>query len=169
MKYKTRDVLNQNGISPQTLKNWRDAQLIRIEDNDFLTEAELAEIRVIKALTSSGDTLEEVRTLLNDSWNYRHSGWTMRNKEFLICLTSNNDAVLESFMLKMVTTYALPDLITRFVIPMTRFLQAKGNQELNLKYQHALKKISAHYAPGLQYKGPRGRANPVQAKEYQSH
>lgn len=129
------------GALPETLLNWKGFNLIEIESDLFLTEQELAEVRVVKALTSSGDTLSEVYTLLNDSWHYRPSGWKMRKKEFLVCLSGDNETLINAFIWQMLTTYTLPELLSSFLLPIERFLVLHTNKRMYESYLASLNKM----------------------------
>lgn len=52
-------------VLPAALENWQAASLIIPPCAEGYSESQVAQIRFIRALTSSGDTLEEICTLLN--------------------------------------------------------------------------------------------------------
>lgn len=111
-----------NEILPETLKCWQSASLITAPSPKGYSEPQVAEIRVIRALTSAGDTLTEIRMLLNDSWLYRHSGWKLRQQEFIIHLQFGTDETRAYYLWKLYTRYSPKDIFTFLLTPVVSWL-----------------------------------------------
>ncbi|MCZ4061117.1 MerR family transcriptional regulator [Pantoea sp. LMR881] len=109
-------------ILPATLNAWQSASLITPPSGEGYSEPQMAQIRVIRALTSSGDTLSEIRTLLSDSWHYRPSGWEFRRQELIFQLVSGTDETRTHCLWELYTNYSPKDVITYLLRPLAGWL-----------------------------------------------
>ena len=127
-------VCDMIGILPATLENWQTASLITPPCAKGYSEPQVAQIRVIRALTSSGDTLEEIHTLLNDSWHYRASGWGARREEFLFHLRFGTDETRAHYLWER-CTHCSPEHVRVFLlIPMASWLWEEGRETLRTRF-----------------------------------
>ncbi|MCZ4060899.1 MerR family transcriptional regulator [Pantoea sp. LMR881] len=96
---------------PEPLKCWQSASFIPPPSAEGYNDSQVSEIRVIRALTSSGDTLSEISTLLNQSWQYRPSGWELRRQEFIIHLHYGTDETRARYLWELYTSYSPDDIL----------------------------------------------------------
>lgn len=121
-------VCRMTGILPATLTNWQSASLIKPPLEGGYSDSQVAQIRVIRALTSSGDTLSEIGTLLNESWRYRPSGWELRRQEFIIHLRFGTDETRAHYLQKLYTRYCPADILAFMIRPLVGWL-CNGERE----------------------------------------
>ena len=126
-------VCNMVDVLPATLKYWRFASLIPSPCAKGYSEAQVAQIRVIRALTSSGDTLSEIHTLLHDSWQYRPSGWEKRRQEFIFQLKFGTDQTRDGFIWKLYSTYSPEDIKAFILAPLATWLCEEGEGKQTLR------------------------------------
>ncbi|MBP2199573.1 MerR family transcriptional regulator [Pantoea cypripedii] len=118
MRYTTDEVCRLTHLCPEILRNWHRNNLIKIDLTQQVSDACLNDIRVIKALTSSGDTLEEIQQLLNDSWRYRPSGWPIRQRELRALIDNHSRFAINAHLRKLTRTYCFYDLTKYLFIPL---------------------------------------------------
>ncbi|WP_247365156.1 MerR family transcriptional regulator [Franconibacter sp. IITDAS19] len=121
-------------ILPMTLKGWQAALLISSPHEKGYSEPQVAQIRVVRVLTSSGDTLSDIYTLLNDSWHYRPSGWEARRQEFILQLKSGTDETRSRFLWELYSSYSPGDIRTFILLPLTDGLCQKGSDILRTRF-----------------------------------
>lgn len=126
-------VCNMVDVLPATLKYWRFASLIPAPCAKGYSEAQVAQIRVVRALTSSGDTLSEIHTLLHNSWQYRPSGWEKRRQEFIFQLKFGTDQTRDGFIWKLYCTYSPEDIKAFILAPLATWLCAEGEGKQTLR------------------------------------
>ncbi|MDE1186493.1 MAG: MerR family transcriptional regulator [Pantoea sp.] len=141
MRYTTDEVCRLTHLCPEILRNWHRNRLIKIDFSQQISEACLADIRVIKALTSSGDTLEEIKQLLNDSWCYRPSGWPARRKELQALIDNHSRFAINDHLRKLTRTYCFYDLTKYLFLPLIHQPASAINQPEN--HQFAVATIRA--------------------------
>ncbi|MDF7659012.1 MerR family transcriptional regulator [Erwiniaceae bacterium L1_54_6] len=141
MGYRTDEVCRLTNLCPEILRNWHKNKLIRTDLTQKMTDSCLADIRVIKALTSSGDTLEEIKQLLTDSWHYRPSGWPARQAELRSLIENHNRFAINAHLRKLIMTYAFHDLKTYLFNPLISQPTSSINNQEN--YQYVLAMISS--------------------------
>ncbi|QGY31931.1 MerR family transcriptional regulator [Pantoea cypripedii] len=131
MRYTTDEVYQLTHLSPEVLRNWHRNRLIKIDLTQQISDACLNDIRVIKALTSSGDTLEEIKQLLDDSWNYRPSGWPVRWGELRAVIDNLSRFAIYAHLRKLARTYCFYDLTKYLFIPLIHQTDAEINHQDN--------------------------------------
>ena len=144
-------------ILPATLENWQAASLITPPCAKGYSEPQVAQIRVIRALTSSGDTLEEIHTLLNESWRYRASGWENRREEFLFHLQFGTDETRAHHLWELCTHCSPKDVRAFLLIPMASWLWEEGGETLRTRFIKCLLNHTARlmkYRQGKKYVKP---------------
>ena len=134
-------VCRMTKILPATLKCWQSASLITPPSQQGYSESQVAQIRVICVLSSSGDTLSEICTLLNDSWQYRHSGWECRRQEFILQLVSGTDETRARYLWQLYTSYRPEDVVTYLLIPVADWLR---REEKNILRARCVKCLFDH-------------------------
>ena len=150
-------VCRMTGILPATLTCWQTASLINPPCSEGYSESQVAQIRVVRALTSSGDTLSEISTLLNASWHYRPSGWELRRQEFIIHLQYGTDETRARYLWKLYTRYSPGDVLAFMLTPLVRWLCRGNREELRARcvtclLSHALRLIKSKQ--GLEHVKP---------------
>ncbi|WP_312241609.1 MerR family transcriptional regulator [Pantoea sp.] len=130
-------------VLPAALENWQTASLIIPPGAEGYSESQVAQIRVIRALTSSGDTLEEIRILLNESWRYRASGWETRREEFLFHLRFGTDETRAHHLWKLCTYCSPEDVRVFLLMPLASRLCEKGRETLKTRFIKCLLSHSA--------------------------
>lgn len=131
-------VCRMTRILPATLKCWQSASLITPPSQEGYSESQVAQIRVISILSSSGDTLSEISTLLNDSWQYRHSGWECRRQEFILQLVSGTDETRAHYLWQLYTSYRPEDVVTYLLMPVAEWLRQEDKNILRARYLQCL-------------------------------
>ena len=126
-------VCRMAGILPATLTSWQTAALIKPPCAKGYSESQIAQIRVIRALTSSGDTLSEIRTLLNHPWEYRPSGWELRRQELIIHLQFGTDETRARYLWKLYTRYSPDDVLAFVLTPLTGWLCHEQRADLKAR------------------------------------
>lgn len=127
---------------PATLECWQSASLITHPSRQGYNESQIAQIRVIRALTSSGDTLKEISILLNDSWQYRPSGWKFRRQEFIFQLLSGTDETRAGYLRELYTSYSPEDLMTFLLMPLSDWLRKEEKEVLRIRFMRCLLNIT---------------------------
>jgi DNA-binding transcriptional MerR regulator len=131
MKYTTDEVCQLTHLCLDILRNWHRNQLIKIDLTQQISDACLNDIRVIKALTSSGDTLEEIKQLLDDSWGYRPSGWPARWRELQSLIDHHSRFAINAHLRKLAITYCFYDLTKYLFIPLINQPDSEINHQDN--------------------------------------
>ncbi|MEG3131426.1 MerR family transcriptional regulator [Pantoea cypripedii] len=134
MRYTTDEVCQLTHLCPEILRNWHRNNLIKIDLTQQVSDVCLNDIRVIKALTSSGDTLEEIQQLLNDSWCYRPSGWPVRRRELRELIDSHSRSAINAYLRKLAMTYCFYDLTRHLFTPLIRQSASAINHQENHQY-----------------------------------
>lgn len=129
----TSTICRMAGILPAALTSWQTASLINPPCSEGYSESQIAQIRVIRALTSSGDTLSEIRTLLNASWEYRPSGWELRRQEFIIHLQFGTDQTRARYLWKLYTRYSPGDVLAFMITPLIGWLCREQREVLRAR------------------------------------
>lgn len=138
----TAAVCRMTNIFPATLSCWQAASLITPPCRKGYSESQLAQIRVIRALTSSGDALSEIHTLLTDSWHYRHSGWDFRRQEFILTLASGTDEACNRYVWQLYTSYSPEDIVTYLLTPLAVWLRREDKEMLRSRCIACLLKLT---------------------------
>ena len=142
--YSTDTVCGITGTLPSTLRNWRRAGLInKPEFADGYSSGQLTRIYTILALTSSGDTLREVSTQLNDKGNARHSGWECRQEE-LIDQLNQPDSLLDGCIRQMGGDYSGDDFVNSCLKPLNLWLRADIREGAEMRIERFHEAVMLH-------------------------